>query len=249
MSKRVKRALPFVAVASALLVLVCILGSTAARAPLLEESGEVHQAAEAILERLQALEPSSVEDGAFRQALAAAGEVPGVAYTWLFAPGGRVLLGNLAVSQGSTAEGMATQETRRLLAAVAPDALDEEQRLLLLAASAMQAEGEHNDVFRHQVRQLRAADGTLIGLVGLTYDANPGAGAPPPVLILSVLGGLASMAVYWLSLPLWVWLDARERGERAWAWAVFVLLGNLVALLAYILAHGPRSASTGDAQT
>jgi hypothetical protein len=37
-----------------------------------------------------------------------------------------------------------------------------------------------------------------------------------------------------------VWLDARARGERAWVWAVFVLLGNLVALITYILARRPR---------
>jgi hypothetical protein len=39
----------------------------------------------------------------------------------------------------------------------------------------------------------------------------------------------------------WVWLDARARGERAWVWAVFVLLGNLVALITYILARRPGS--------
>jgi hypothetical protein len=241
-NKKLKRVLPFVAVAGALLVVVCALASTAARAPLLVESDETRQAADGILGRLQALEPASVEDGAFRQALAEAGQAPAVAYTWLFAPDGRVLQGNLAASPGSTAEGMATEETRRLLASLGPGAMDEEQRLLLLAASAMQAEGEHNDVFRHQVRALRAADGTLTGLVGLTYDANPGLGAPSPVYILSLLAGVVALGLYWLSLPLWVWLDARERGERAWVWAVFLLFGNLVALLAYILARAPRSA-------
>jgi hypothetical protein len=62
-----------------------------------------------------------------------------------------------------------------------------------------------------------------------------------------LLAGLLALAVYWLCLPLWVWLDARERGERAWAWAVFVLLGNPVALPAYILARVPRSAPAGVA--
>jgi len=246
-NKQIKKVLPFIAVAGAVVMLVCALVSTDARAPLLVESVESHQAAEAILARLQALEPGSLQDGAFRQALAEADEAPNVAYTWLFAPDGRVLQGNLAVSPGSTAAGMATNETQRLLASLAPGAMDEEQRLLLLAASAMQAEGEHNDVFRHQVAELRGSDGTLIGLVGLTYDANPGAGAPPAVYILSVLAGLAALAFYWLSLPLWVWLDARERGERAWVWAVFVLLGNLVALLAYILTRVPRPTPAGAA--
>lgn len=247
MSKQVKSILPLLAAASALVVAVCGLISIASRAPLLVESEEARQAAGTILARLQAMEPASLEDGTFRRALAAAGEAPGVAYTWLFAADGRVLQGNLAASPGSTAAGMATAETQRLLAMVPAGALDGEQRLLLLAASAMQAEGEHNDVYRHQVRELRAADGTLTGLVGLTYDANPGVGAPAAAYVLSLLAGLLALAVYWLCLPLWVWLDARERGERAWAWAVFVLLGNLVALLAYILARVPRSAPAGVA--
>ena len=47
------------------------------------------------------------------------------------------------------------------------------------------------------------------------------------------------LMVYWLVLPWWVFLDAKARGERAWVWAMFVLLGNLVALFAYLLARHP----------
>jgi hypothetical protein len=104
----------------------------------------------------------------------------------------------------------------------------------------VQAEGEHNDVFCQLLRPVRAPDGSLAGLVGVTYDVSPGGGLPSLLFIALVLVGLAAMAVYWLSLPLWVWLDARRRGERAVVWAVFVLLGNLVALLAYILVRAPR---------
>ena len=46
--------------------------------------------------------------------------------------------------------------------------------------------------------------------------------------------------MYWLSLPLWVLLDARERWDYAMVWAIFVLIGNLVALIAYLLARSPR---------
>jgi hypothetical protein len=56
----------------------------------------------------------------------------------------------------------------------------------------------------------------------------------------TLLTGFLGLASYWLSLPAWVWLDARARGERAWVWAVFVLLGNLVGLITYILARRPR---------
>ena len=45
--------------------------------------------------------------------------------------------------------------------------------------------------------------------------------------------------LYWLSLPLWVFLDARKYGKHAWLWAIYVSFGNLVALVAYILTRPP----------
>jgi hypothetical protein len=59
--------------------------------------------------------------------------------------------------------------------------------------------------------------------------------------VVSLLVVLLGLLMYWLSLPLWVFLDARQRGERALAWAGFVLIGNLVALLTYILARRPAA--------
>jgi hypothetical protein len=38
-----------------------------------------------------------------------------------------------------------------------------------------------------------------------------------------------------------VFLDARQYGDYACAWALFVLIGNLVALIAYLLARPPKS--------
>jgi hypothetical protein len=123
---------------------------------------------------------------------------------------------------------------------VPEDALDQDQIVVLLAASVMQAEGEHNDVFRHILRPILDQDGKVVALVGLTYDISPAIGAAPGIItILLYAAALLGMGVYWLSLPLWVWLDARTRGERAWVWGVFVLFGNLIGLITYILARRP----------
>jgi hypothetical protein len=243
MNKRLKSSLPVIAAISAMIALICIVVSILGRNTLLADTGETRQTAESILSRVQAMHPTSADDAAFRQALTTAGGEPYIAYVWLFTPEGKVLQGNLAVSPGSTVETMATEETRRVLAALPADTFSAEQRLALLAASAMQAEGEHNDVFRHLLRETRGPDGGLVALVGLTYDMSSSISAPGLVYNLSLVVGLLAMVVYWLSLPVWVWLDARERGERAWVWAVFVLLGNLVALIAYILARVPRQQS------
>ena len=60
--------------------------------------------------------------------------------------------------------------------------------------------------------------------------------------IAAMLGFYLAAAIYWLALPLWVFLDARDRRDRALAWGIFVLIGNLVALLAYLLATSRPSA-------
>ncbi len=36
---------------------------------------------------------------------------------------------------------------------------------------------------------------------------------------------------------------AWQRGERAWLWAAFVLIGNLAALLAYLITRSPQHPS------
>ena len=243
MGSRLARSLPIVAIVGAVVAVLCLGVQSASRRSVLVDTGETRSVVEASgLAPLLALHPSSIDDPAFRAAVAHLQEMPYIAYVWLFAPDGTIIQGNLAVSKGGTAQGMATDETRRVLEALPDGMLSADQRLAFLAASAMQSEGEHNDVFRHLLREIRGPDGQLVGLVGLTYAVNPGIGAPPDVLsVLSLVGLLLGMGVYWLALPAWVWLDARTRGERAWVWAVFVLLGNLVALIAYILARAPRS--------
>jgi hypothetical protein len=107
----------------------------------------------------------------------------------------------------------------------------------------MQAEGEHNDVWRHLLREIRGPDDEPVGWIGITFDVSPLVSAPGAAYIAFILVLLLALGAYWLSLPVWVWLDARSRGERAWVWGVFVLLGNLVALLAYILARRPSTSS------
>lgn len=43
------------------------------------------------------------------------------------------------------------------------------------------------------------------------------------------------LAAYWFSLPLWVATDARRRQEKAVVWGLFALLGNVMALVLYLL--------------
>lgn len=241
----IKRILPWVALVCGLIALASAIALTQTRNAALTDTGVTRPAVGATLDRLQALQPGSLDDPAFQQAVKAALDEPYVATVWLFAPDGRIVWAGgstaQAASSGTVAE-RATAETRRILATLPEETLSAEQRTLLLAASAIQAEGEHNDVYRHLVRPITAPDGTVVALVGVAYDVSDWAGAPSAGWLALLLGGLGGFGLYWLALPLWVWLDARQRGERAWVWAVFVLIGNLVALLAYLLVRPPRPA-------
>ena len=242
MTRQLKRALPVVAVVAAFgaLVMALALGPYLGHKMLTTDTGETRRVVEGTVAQLQALRPVSVDDAAFREAVVQARDAQYVAYVWLLTPDGEILEGNRAISRGTVADS-ATDEMRRVLGMLPDDTLDDGQRTALLAASAMQKEGEHNDVFRHLLRQIHGPDGELVAWVGVTFDVSPAVSAPGAGYISFIVGLFLAMAVYWLSLPAWVWLDARARGERAGVWAVFVLLGNLVALIAYLLVRVPRS--------
>ena len=52
---------------------------------------------------------------------------------------------------------------------------------------------------------------------------------------ITVLVFLAGLILFWLSIPAWMALDAQKRRERATAWGLFGLLGNMIALVVYLL--------------
>ena len=54
---------------------------------------------------------------------------------------------------------------------------------------------------------------------------------------------LASFFLFWLFIPAWMALDAQKRREKAAVWGFFGLLGNMIALVVYLLVreNGPPS--------
>jgi hypothetical protein len=80
-------------------------------------------------------------------------------------------------------------ESLRMLAALPSNTISAEQRTALLAASVMQAEGEHDDVYRHLLREVRGPGGDLVAFIGVTYDVNLAIGAPPSAAWVLLLAG------------------------------------------------------------
>ena len=68
---------------------------------------------------------------------------------------------------------------------------------------------------------------------------------------LRLIGNLTTLAIaagliaFWLTIPSWMLLDARQRGERAAAWGLFGLLGNVMALVIYLLVRRDPEEETG----
>ena len=242
MLRRFRQTLPILAVLGAITVVVYISVAMRVRRTALTDTGETRPVAEATLAGLQAMHPASIDDADFRRAVERAPQERYVTGVWLFTPDGRTVYSSGVVASRGTVEDWATTDTLRVLDALPERALSAEQRTMLLAASAIRAEGTHNDVLRHLLRPIETPDGSVVALIGAAYDVSEWVAAPGMVWIIGVLGGLAGFLLYWLSLPLWVFLDARERGERAWPWATFVFMGNLVAFIAYLVSRSPVKA-------
>ncbi len=138
---------------------------------------------------------------------------------------------------GAQVPALVTPQLGQLLASLPAGALSKEQQLLLQTAYVVQAEGEHADIYRYTARLLRDGQGNVVGAVAVAYARNT---TSLPLLCNGLLlGSLLALALYWISLPLWVFFDARTHGERAWLWAALALVGNLLGVVTYLLMRRP----------
>lgn len=229
------RLTPWIALAGAALFIVCLLSINGRRENMLVDNGETTAAVNAALEQTLTFHPSGAQDPALTDALRRFQSTPYVATVFLFD-----LQGNVLYSEGATAMHLKAQkrvgkEFAPLLKALPENTLDEEQIALLNAVAAMRAEGEHNDIYLHRVAPVKDRNGNTIAVLGVAYEISPALGGTDAGWMLGILLMLLGFGLYWLALPLWTYLDAERCGEPARIWGLFVLLGNLVALLAYLI--------------
>lgn len=233
-SKHIKT-LPWLSLAGIILMGCSSLILPAKRAELLKEDPAVRIQVEGYLEGVSGLIPESANDPNLMEFARSLSKQENVSCVWLLAPDGRVVLSEGSTAFTENAFERVPASFQRILNTLPKDSLDADQINWLKAAAAIQAEGEHNDIYRHLLQPVLDAGGKTAAMLGVAYDLNLAVSAPGLAYQLGLLLFAAGLGLYWLSLPIWVYLDARQRGEKAFIWGLFILVGNLVALLAYLL--------------
>lgn len=247
MRNRLHKILPWTALLGALIVIGVLAFSGGQRRQMLIDNGETTRVVNIGLDQIENTKFSSAEDEMLMKAVKGLRESPYVATAWLFNAQGKLLYSSGSTAFQEDVQNRAPLDFKRILTSIPEDTLNGDQSMLLSAASAIQSEGEHNDIYLHQVRAVRNTDGDLVAVVGVAYDISASLGTPDAGWIASMLLGLLGFLVYWLSLPVWTWLDASRNGEPVWIWSVFVLFGNFVALIAYLLVKSaPRRPVIGN---
>lgn len=207
------------------------------RATAITETGETRHSVENTLTEVL---PEQVTGAADPSLLAAAEMLSTKQYVvWVWVAG---MDGVLTYHDGGPGEvGSNLAEIAKLgdgpnqVAALPADQFSVAQKLQVLAVAALRTEGEHNDVFRPLLHVIPGPDDQAGAMVVIAYDVNPSLSEADPSGIVSILLLLLGLGIYWLGLPLWVFLDAQARREPAVLWGMFTLFANLAGLLSYLI--------------
>lgn len=227
----------------AVAVVLAIVAATASlaafvpnRAKVLIDTGETRASVESSLARLLPVTVESPRDPLLMGVAERLKGEPYIASVWVVDSAGNIVFHWRGPGkEGENVASLAEQDMGRVLEGIGPGTFSRSQKLQLLTIGAIRSEGEHNDVFRHLVRPVQGNDGLPAALIAVAYDVSPYVRGPATYGVVLTLVFVAGLAVYWLGLPLWVYLDASSRGEAAVLWGAFVLLTNLVGLLAYLI--------------
>jgi hypothetical protein len=262
--RKLKSALPWIALAAAVVAAGLLVAGSFYRKARIVDTGETRAVVEMALNELLARRPEAVEEPGFKTALTSLAGSPHVAlviFSTTEHPIDSFVSGKwmetISTSDQSGALAALGERKRSLFvfgsrSYVRPDPLEGisleefsmDQRLLLEVKSVVESgTSDHDDVFGSLIRAVRNPAGDMLGAIGVRYERSSWVGAVPEAAWIVLLLGLAlSFGIYWISVPAWTFLDARDHGDKAWVWTAFTLVGNVIALVAYLLARAPRTA-------
>lgn len=216
-------------------VLLAIISSQ--REEMLTDNGQTRAAVEETISRIIPQTAASIADETLRAGVEELSAAPYVSVVWLVSSTGEILIHDGGVGEkGDNVVTFKNPDTVQLVDALPAGTLSDAQKIQILAVGAMRSEGEHNDVFKHLAHPLYNAQGDFLGVIVTAYDVSGDTGQPGAGYKASLLLWILCVAFYWLALPAWVYLDARERGEASVLWALFILASNLVGFMAYLIA-------------
>ena len=239
MKKTWYRILPWMALSSGVLV-VLILGLAAILKPSKNIESSVNR--KIALDKLKQIRIESTENlnsKAFFDSFDKVLNCSVITTKWLISEKGEIIYANGVMAQStplnSNIYSLVDAQNRGLIDAV-EYALDSLQMRLLFAAASIRREGDHNDIYGHLVIPLKTSSNVLVGFIGVAYSLDD---SKPPfqnyyVIIIALI---VCFLLYWLLLPLWVYFDCRERNNKYILWSIFVLFGNVPALIAYLISN------------
>jgi hypothetical protein len=157
---------------------------------------------------------------------------------WLVSERGEVIYakGVMAASTplNSNIYSLVDSQNRGLIDAIECN-VDSVQKRIMFVAASIRREGDHNDIYGHLVMPLKTSSNVLIGFVGVAYSLDDSKPHIQNYVISIAL--IICFLLYWLSLPLWVYFDCREKNNKYILWTIFVFLGNIPALIAYLISN------------
>jgi hypothetical protein len=157
---------------------------------------------------------------------------------WLVSERGEVIYakGVMAASTplNSNIYSLVDAQNRGLIDAIECN-VDSVQKRIMFVAASIRREGDHNDIYGHLVMPLKTSSNVLIGFVGVAYSLDD---SKPPIqnYVISI-ALIICFFLYWVSLPLWVYIDCREKNNKLILWTLFVFFGNIPALIAYLISN------------
>lgn len=238
MNKTWSKILPWVALSSGILIIFLLVLAIIFKPSRNVENKVNREIAVGELKKIQIESADELNSKAFFDYFEKTVSSSVISTKWLVSARGEIIYaeGMMAASTplNSTIYSLVDAQNRGLIDAVESN-VNTEQRSTLFIAASIRREGDHNDIYGHIVMPLKTSGDVLVGFVGVAYSLDNSELPVQNYLISIAL--IICFFLFWLSLPLWVYIDCREKNNNCILWTIFVLFGNIPALVAYLISN------------